>query len=99
MTITAPATAAAKAAIPEMPRPKKCRRVCGIPPCASLAPPGGAAGEEEQTCRQLWRRFYEAVSIEARENPKCRMTHMPKRFWADLTELNGEDEQPGLTRQ
>ena len=46
MTITAPATAAAKAAIPEMPRPKKCRRVCGIPPCASFAPPGGAAGEE-----------------------------------------------------
>ena len=56
----------------------------------------GGAGEEEQAYRRLWRRFYEAVSIEGRDNPKCRMTHMPKRFWADLTELNGEGERPGL---
>ena len=26
-----------------MPRPKKCRRVCGVPPCAAFGPKDGAA--------------------------------------------------------
>ena len=28
-----------------MPRPKKCRRVCGIPPCGSFGPDQGGDGE------------------------------------------------------
>lgn len=49
-------------------------------------------GEEERAYQSLWRRFYDAVSIQGRYNPKCRQTHMPKRYWAYLTEL--QDEAP-----
>ncbi|MEG1942429.1 MAG: TIGR03915 family putative DNA repair protein [Angelakisella sp.] len=45
------------------------------------------AEDEEVLCRRLWKGYYDAVAIEARENPKCRMTHLPKRFWANLTEM------------
>ena len=45
------------------------------------------AGEEEESYRALWKRFYKTVSIEARENPRCRMTHMPKRYWENMTEM------------
>ncbi len=48
--------------------------------------------EEEQNYRQLWRCFYDTIAIKARKNPRCQMTLMPKRYWANLTELqNGDD--------
>ena len=28
---------------------------------------------------------------QGRENPRCRMTHMPKRYWNTMTEFQGED--------
>lgn len=43
--------------------------------------------QAELECRALWRRFYNTIAIESRHNPKCRMTHMPKRFWGDMTEF------------
>ena len=43
--------------------------------------------EAELECRALWRKFYNTIAIEERYNPKCRMTHMPKRFWGDMTEF------------
>ncbi|MDR1465066.1 MAG: TIGR03915 family putative DNA repair protein [Oscillospiraceae bacterium] len=46
-----------------------------------------AVSELEAGYRALWRRFYDAVAIEARENPRCRMTHMPKRYWENMTEF------------
>ena len=48
-----------------------------------LAPPG----REERDYRALWRRFYDTIAIEGRYNPKCRMTHMPKRYWNLMTEF------------
>lgn len=48
------------------------------------------AGEEERKFRALWKLFYDTIAIEGRENPKCRMTHMQKRYWKHMTELNGE---------
>ena len=47
----------------------------------------GPAGEEELAYRKLWRAFYDTIAIEGRYNPKCRMTHMPKRYWAMMTEF------------
>lgn len=47
------------------------------------------SGEEEET-RRLWRRFYKTIAIAARENPRCRQTNMPKRYWNLLTELQPE---------
>lgn len=56
-----------------------------------------APGQEERDYRALWRRFYDTIAIEGRYNPKCRMTHMPKRYWHLMTEFNEDvPADPGL---
>lgn len=45
------------------------------------------ADTDELRYRTMWKRFYDTIAVEGRENPKCRMTHMPKRYWAHLTEM------------
>lgn len=50
---------------------------------------------EEAAYRLLWKRFYDTVSIRERENPRCRMTQMPKRYWGTMTEFqDGEFFRP-----
>jgi probable DNA metabolism protein len=44
--------------------------------------------EEELRFRKLWKLFYNTIGIKERYNPKCRMTHMPKRYWENMTEFN-----------
>ena len=46
-----------------------------------------AVSETEQHYRNLWKKFYHTVAIKARENPKCRMNLMPKRYWENMTEM------------
>ena len=46
-----------------------------------------AAQAAEKELEGLWRTFYDAIAIDARHNPRCRMGHMPKRFWARMTEF------------
>lgn len=43
--------------------------------------------ETEAAYRVLWRRFYDTIAIRERENPRLRMSNMPKRYWGTLTEL------------
>ena len=45
------------------------------------------ADEAELTFRELWRIFYDTIAVEGRFNPKCRMSHMPKRYWKYMTEF------------
>ncbi len=45
------------------------------------------ADEEELTFRALWKLFYDTIEVPYRHNPKCRMSHMPKRYWKDMTEF------------
>jgi probable DNA metabolism protein len=52
-----------------------------------MAPPDAT----EASYRQLWKRFYDTIAIRERENPRCRMTNMPKRYWGTMTEFQGED--------
>ena len=47
----------------------------------------GPAGAQELLYRKMWRKFYDTIAIEGRYNPKCRMTHMPKRYWGNMTEF------------
>lgn len=42
---------------------------------------------DEARYRSLWKHFYDTVAIEGRENPRCRMTHMAKRYWENMTEM------------
>ena len=52
----------------------------------------------ERDWRALWRRFYDTVAIEGRYNPRCRMTHMPKRYWGCMTEFQTDppEERPAM---
>lgn len=52
-----------------------------------MAPPD----EAEARYRLLWKRFYDTIAIKERENPRLRMTHMPKRYWGVMTEFQGEE--------
>lgn len=49
-----------------------------------------SASTEEERYRELWRGFYKAIGIEERENPRCRMNMMPKRYWNNMTEMQDE---------
>ena len=33
------------------------------------------------------RRFYDTIAIRERENPRCRMNHMPKKYWKNMVEM------------
>ena len=46
--------------------------------------------EKEAQYQALWKHFYKVLSIEGRENPRCRMTHMPKRYWENMLEVRDE---------
>ena len=56
--------------------------ICGVD--AFYQPDPGA---EEKRFRELWRLFYETIEIKQRHNPRCRMSHMPKRYWRCMTEF------------
>lgn len=49
-----------------------------------------APDEEEQFFRDLWRLFYDAIEVEGRRNLRCRMSHMPKRYWKHMTEFGDQ---------
>ena len=52
-----------------------------------MAPPDA----EEANYRRLWRRFYDTIAIRERENPRGRMSRMPKRYWGTMTEFQNDD--------
>lgn len=56
-----------------------------ILPLLAFEPP--EPDETEQNYRELWRSFYDAISIKERENLRLRMTHMQKRYWKHLPEM------------
>ena len=43
--------------------------------------------ESEARYQALWKQFYNTIAIESRENSRCRMTHMPKRYWENMLEV------------
>lgn len=47
--------------------------------------------ENEANYRLLWKRFYDTIAIRERENPRGRMSKMPKRYWNTMTEFQPED--------
>lgn len=52
------------------------------------------ADEEEKQWQLLWRQYYHAIAIKERTNHKCRMNHMPKRFWGHMLEMCDEGSAP-----
>lgn len=45
---------------------------------------------EEAQFRALWKQFYDTLEIKPRSNSRCRMSHVPKRYWSCMEELRGE---------
>lgn len=45
------------------------------------------ASAEELAYQKLWQLFHRTIAIEGRINPKLQQNHMPKRYWAHLTEF------------
>lgn len=66
--------------------------------CAAEAFEQSQPDEEELKFRELWRLFYNTIEIKERHNPRCRMSHMPKRYWNCMTEfaLETESATPAL---
>ena len=62
--------------------------ICGVEAFEQPAP-----DEKEQKFRELWRLFYRTIEIKERHNPRCRMSHMPKRYWNCMTEFLQETEE------
>ncbi len=60
--------------------------ICGIEDFEQPRP-----GAEELKFRELWRLFYDTIEIKERHNPRCRMSHMPKRYWSCMTEFVREE--------
>ena len=58
-----------------------------------------AVSNDEIKYRALWKKFYDTIGIKERYNPKCRMSHMPKRYWKHMTEFQevGHGMQPAIT--
>lgn len=48
--------------------------------------------ETELDWQRMWKRFFKALTIEQRRDEKAQMSHVPKRFWQDMCEM-----QPDLT--
>lgn len=42
--------------------------------------------EEEAHYQALWRGYFDHINIQERKNLKLHIRHIPKRYWADLTE-------------
>jgi len=43
--------------------------------------------DKETLYQALWKCFYDTIGIADRNNPRCRRTHMPKRYWNRLPEM------------
>ncbi|MDD3767152.1 MAG: TIGR03915 family putative DNA repair protein [Eubacteriales bacterium] len=46
-----------------------------------------AAVNKTDEYARLWKAFYDSIAINERRNEKCRMSHMPKRYWKNMTEM------------
>jgi probable DNA metabolism protein len=47
------------------------------------------AGEEtnaETLCQRLWKRYFEAINIAQRINPRLHISRLPRRYWKCLPE-------------
>ena len=72
---------------------RKMCMVCNGKSCC-LTPtdkiPSVKYSENELLCRSLWKKFYNTIEIKERHNERCRISHMPKRYWKHMTEFEVE---------
>ena len=47
--------------------------------------------KQEKDMQNLWKTFYQTVSIKERKNEKCQMNFMPKKYWKYIIEMSDEN--------
>ena len=47
----------------------------------------GGSGQEELNWQELWKRFFDALTIEERRNEQGQRNHVPKHYWQDMCEM------------
>ncbi|MGD2099749.1 MAG: TIGR03915 family putative DNA repair protein [Desulfobacterales bacterium] len=45
---------------------------------------------KEQFCQTLWQRYYDAINIAQRDNPRLHLRQLPRRFWQFLPEKQAQ---------
>lgn len=50
--------------------------------------------ETELDWQRMWKRFFKALTIEQRRDEKAQMSHVPKRFWQDMCEMQPDLASP-----
>ena len=53
---------------------------------ADLKASGYAGNTDERFCQTLWQRYFSAVNIPQRNNPKLHLRQLPRRYWRYLPE-------------
>jgi probable DNA metabolism protein len=53
-----------------------------------------AKDQGEEDIEALWRLFYDTIAVSGRENPRLRMSLMPKRYWSFMTEFQEQGTGP-----
>ena len=46
---------------------------------------------EEELFEDLWKTFFKTIAIKERENKKCQMNFMPKKYWNHMIEMENEE--------
>ena len=46
--------------------------------------------DSQKDFEKWWKQFYETIGIKERENPRCRMSMMPKMYWSNMPEMMGK---------
>ena len=46
--------------------------------------------DREEDIENLWQTFYHTIGIKERQNDRCRMNFMPKKYWPYLLEVRDE---------
>ena len=46
--------------------------------------------ENERLIEDLWKTFHKTVAIKARENKRCQQNFMPKKYWKNMLEMEGQ---------
>ena len=52
--------------------------------------------EEEKKYEDLWKTFFKTIGIKERENKKCQMNFMPKKYWSNIIEMENNDEKSNI---
>lgn len=48
---------------------------------------------DEIEISNLWKDFYKTIGIKERNNDRCRMNFMPKKYWKYIIEMSDDDEK------